>query len=99
MELSGCSSSLRNSSYFSGIPYNAQGKYAKAEPLYRRALEIYEQQLGPIHPYTAQSLNNLAYLYNAQGKYAEAEPLYRRAISIREQQLGPIHPDTAKSLN
>ena len=27
-----------------------QGKYAEAEPLYQRALAIYEQALGPTHP-------------------------------------------------
>jgi tetratricopeptide (TPR) repeat protein len=55
--------------------------------------------LGPQHPDTATSLNNLAGLYRAQGKYAEAEPLYLRALEIREQQLGPQHPDTATSLH
>ena len=58
------------------VLYRAQGKYAEAEPLYQRALAIYEQQLGQDHPDTASSLNNLAGLYKAQGKYAEAEPLY-----------------------
>ena len=55
--------------------------------------------LGPDHPDTASSLNNLAGLYRAQGRYAEAEPLYRRALAIREAVLGPDHPDTASSLN
>ena len=69
--------------------------YAKAEPLYQRALAIREQALGPNHPDTASSLNNLANLYWRQGKYEEAEPLYQRALAIREQALGPNHPDTA----
>ena len=30
------------------------------------------QQLGPEHPATATSLNNLAELYRAQGRYGEA---------------------------
>jgi tetratricopeptide (TPR) repeat protein len=67
--------------------------------LYQRALTIREQQLGPHHPDTAQSLNNLALLYRVQGQSAQAEPLYQRALAIREQQLGPHHPDTASSLN
>jgi tetratricopeptide (TPR) repeat protein len=29
--------------------YKAQGRYAEAEPLYRRALEIWEKALGPEH--------------------------------------------------
>ena len=77
--------------------YQAQGNYAQAEPLYQRALAIYEQVLGPQHPDTASSLNNLAGLYQAQGKYEQAERLYERALAIREQQLGPQHPYTQKA--
>jgi len=49
--------------------------------------------VGPTHPDTATSLNNLAVLYQAQGKYAEAEPLYKRALASCEQ-LGVSHPTT-----
>jgi tetratricopeptide (TPR) repeat protein len=62
----------------------AQGKLAEAEPLYRRALEGREQQLGAHHPSTLTSVNNLAMLLRTQGKLAEAELLYRRYASSRE---------------
>ena len=81
------------------VLYDSMGDYAKAEPLYRRALAIHEKALGPEHPDTATSLNNLAGLYNSMGDYAKAEPLYRRALAIREKALGPEHPATATSLN
>ncbi len=58
--------------------YHRQGKYAEAEPLYKRSLAIREKALGPKHPDVATSLNNLELLYQVQGKYAEAEPLYKR---------------------
>ena len=70
-----------------------------AEPLLKRGLAIREKALGPEHPNTAQSLNNLAALYDRQGRYEEAEPLYQRALAIREKALGPEHPNTATSLN
>ena len=73
----------------------SQGRYAEAEPLYKRALAIREKALGPDHPDVARSLNNLAELYENQGRYAEAEPLYKRALAIREKALGPDHPDVA----
>ena len=60
--------------------YEAQGRYADAEPLYKRSLAIREKALGPDHPDVATSLNNLAELYRAQGRYADAEPLYKRVI-------------------
>ena len=79
--------------------YHAQGRYADAEPLYKRSLAIMEKALGPDHPDVATSLNNLALLYHAQGRYADAEPLYKRSLAIREKALGPDHPDVATSLN
>ena len=79
--------------------YQAMGRYAEAEPLYRRSLAILEKQLGPDHPDVAASLNSLASLYQAMGRYAEAEPLYRRSLAIEEKQLGRDHPDVATSLN
>jgi tetratricopeptide (TPR) repeat protein len=72
--------------------YQAQGKDEQAEPLLQRALAICEKQLGPEHPSTAQSLNNLAGFYDEQGKYEQAEPLYKHALQIREQSLGLQHP-------
>ena len=40
--------------------YYTQGKYDLAEPLYERALAIYEKALGPDHPDTIQIRENLA---------------------------------------
>ena len=55
------------------------GEYAKAEPLYQEALRIRQKVLGPEHPDTATSLNNLAELYlDMTGEYAKAEPLFRK---------------------
>ncbi len=75
-----------------------RARYAEAKPLVHCALRIREQVLGPNHPDTATSLNNLAGNYRAQGQYKEAEPLYQRALEIKEAALGPNHPDTATSL-
>ena len=77
--------------------YQAEGRYAEAEPLYHRSLAILENALGPEHPNVAASLNNLALLYKAQDRYDEAEPLYRRALAIREKALE--HPGVAQGLN
>ncbi|HET8888232.1 MAG TPA: FxSxx-COOH system tetratricopeptide repeat protein [Candidatus Angelobacter sp.] len=76
-----------------------RAEYARAEPLYRRALVILEKTLGSDHPNTARNLNDLGVLYYEQKKYDEAEPMYRRALAIEEKMLGPEHPNTADSLN
>jgi tetratricopeptide (TPR) repeat protein len=56
-------------------------------------------RLGPEHPDTAWSLDNLAKLLRAQGDLAGARPLFERALAICEKVFGPEHPDTAQSLN
>ena len=43
-----------------GTLYQAQGRYAEADPLYTRSLAIRETALGPAHPDIGRSLNNLA---------------------------------------
>jgi len=82
-----------------GYYLDDRAQYVEAEPLYRRAIAIWEKSLGREHPEVAKGLNNLAALYYAQGKYGEAEPLYQRALKIDEQALGPEHPDVARDLN
>ncbi|WP_309895498.1 CHAT domain-containing tetratricopeptide repeat protein [Archangium sp.] len=75
------------------------GEYARAEPLYQRALALGEETLGKNHPTVATLLNNLANLYLEQGLYARAEPLLQRALALREETLGKNHPDVAFPLN
>ena len=72
--------------------YLLKGDYAKAEPLYKRALNIREKALGPEHPNVATSLNNLALIYYSKGDYAKAEPLYKRALDIRRRRSGRRAP-------
>ena len=78
---------------------DGQGRYAEAEPLYRKALEIRTRVLGEDHRDTANSYNNIAYNLGAQGHYAKAEPLYRKALEISIRVLGEDHPDTAINYN
>ena len=68
--------------------YKEEGRYADADPLYKRALATWKKALGPDHRDVAQSLNNLADLYLAQGRYADAEPLYKRALASTPEQKG-----------
>jgi Tetratricopeptide repeat len=72
--------------------YRVQGRYADAEPLYKRALAIGEKALGPDHPAVAIRLNNLALLYCVQGRYADAEP--PGAPPSREPWPAPYRPTT-----
>src|SRR6266700_142339 len=80
---------------FVGNYLRERGQYTEAESLYQRALQIWEQELGPRHSATASILQNLGWIYQAKGKYAEAEPLLQQALAIHEQERGPMHPATA----
>ena len=55
--------------------------------------------LGPDHPDTLASWNNLAIACQEVGRKAEAVRLHERALAGRERVLGPDHPDTLASRN
>jgi tetratricopeptide (TPR) repeat protein len=78
--------------------YRRQGRFAEAEPLFRRALAIYEKAAGPEHPAVATLLSNLGQVLKVEGRYDEAEPLIRRSLAIHDKAQGKDHPDTARSL-
>jgi tetratricopeptide (TPR) repeat protein len=65
--------------------YYAQGKYTKAEPLYRRALSLAEKASATDNADLETSLSNLAAVYDALGRYSEAAPFHRRALALREK--------------
>src|SRR6266487_3871437 len=79
--------------------YRESGDFAKAEPLYKRAIKIWEAKLGPKHPNTLSGMSNLALLYQDKGDSAKAEPLYVRVLKMREETLGPDNPQVANSLS
>jgi eukaryotic-like serine/threonine-protein kinase len=77
--------------------YADEGKYAQAEALFSRTLEISGPALGPEHPYTLSFLLDFASMYQRQGKYALAETYAAQALAGRRHALGSAHPDTMAS--
>jgi hypothetical protein len=63
--------------------YGAEGQYAKAEPLHRRALAIWEKALGPEHRDVAICLENYALCLRAIDRSQEADLLEARVKAIR----------------
>lgn len=78
--------------------YWGQKKFAKALPLYKRALAI-EEATDPESSALAISLNNLAMLYIDRRDFSEALPLLRRSLEITEKKLGPKDPGIAAALH
>ena len=63
--------------------YREQGKYDQAEPLYKRALKIFENALPANHPNIATTLENMGQLYKDMGKDNEAQKCLQRAKETR----------------
>jgi tetratricopeptide (TPR) repeat protein len=75
--------------------YFEQGKYQQAEPLYQRAVRIFEQELGLEHVMVAYPLNGLADLYTEQEHYDQVELCYERADErggTRSNRAGGLQP-------
>ncbi|PCJ61258.1 MAG: hypothetical protein COA79_06670 [Planctomycetota bacterium] len=79
--------------------YWAQAFYAKAGPLFRRALAIRKTVLGEDHPEIALSMNRVAVLYSRRGRKLAAEKLFLEARDITIKAFGLNHPNYATSLN
>jgi tetratricopeptide (TPR) repeat protein len=75
-----------------------QGRFAEAEPLCRRALELFKVTRGPDHPDVGVTANNLAMLYKQMGKYKESEDCYKQGIGVLTKTLGMEHPDVINIL-
>jgi len=62
-------------------------QFTSAEPLYQRALAIWEKSLPSGDPRLRLGIENLAILYTRQGKHAQASVLYDR---VRGMQAGSL---------
>ena len=90
---------LATSLFRLGSIYRKLGRYAEAEPLYKRCVTIREELWGRDSLDVARVLNPLAHNYYEQGQYDEAEPLYKRVLAVREKTLTPDNPKVTRSLN
>ena len=74
-----------------GLPYEALSLDV--------AVDALAGLLGPDHPATLASRNNLAYAYASAGRLAEAITLYEQVLTDRTRILGNDHPNTLSSRN
>ena len=82
-----------------GRTYSGLGLYGRAVNLHTKAGAVREAALGPEHPVTLGSRNNLAEAYRAAGRLSEAIALHQATLERRQAKLGPDHPDTLQSCN
>jgi tetratricopeptide (TPR) repeat protein len=79
--------------------YYALGRHAEALRLREETLALMKARLGPDHPVTLTTLNDLALSYQALGRHAEALKLREETLALRKAKLGADHPDTLASMN
>ncbi|MBI2684695.1 MAG: CHAT domain-containing protein [Acidobacteria bacterium] len=79
--------------------YQRTGKYAKAEALFARGVNVLRVKPGINHPAYSASLVAYAYLQADLGHYSLAEKLYDESGTLMREQLGEQHPYYALFLN
>jgi tetratricopeptide (TPR) repeat protein/tRNA A-37 threonylcarbamoyl transferase component Bud32 len=82
-----------------GTTYLSLGLSDKAVGLLTKARDAREAAMGPDHPDTLASRNNLANAYKGAGRTSEAIAVHEAVLKLREARLGPDHPDTLSSRN
>jgi serine/threonine protein kinase len=63
------------------------------------ARALLTKYLGPDHPDTLISMNNLAICYSDLGRRADAVKLHEEILKLRKAKLGADHPHTLASMN
>jgi len=79
-----------------GNVYEQLGLYSRAQTLLERSAETRRHILGPKHPETLRSLDDLAWVLYRGGRYSEAEKLQRLVLDDRRA-LDPKSRETAES--
>ncbi len=82
-----------------GISQRGLGYAEKAIALLAKARATLIARLGPDHPDTLASMNNLAGVYRLTHQLDRALPLFVETLALQKSKLGPDHPDTLQSMN
>jgi tetratricopeptide (TPR) repeat protein len=70
--------------------YRLEGRYARAEPLFKKVLETRRRLVGREHPETLATMNGLATLYLDEGSYMQAELLARETFADFEKSQSDV---------
>src|SRR5262249_47541392 len=66
--------------------------------IYQRLLKLRTETLGPDHPDTLLTMNNLANMYTRTGHPDDAIPIMQETVRLRQIKHGPDHPETLDSM-
>jgi tetratricopeptide (TPR) repeat protein len=71
------------------------GEFARAQPVLRRSLAIFEKTAGPDSIEAGEAAHNLAMVCRKNGDLAQAQALLERALPLLEKNLGAQNPALA----
>jgi tetratricopeptide (TPR) repeat protein len=78
--------------------YSAEGRYADAEKVYQKTLELKEDMLGRANPAIIPAVDDVARVSFAQMKYEQAADFISRELRIMEREYGEEDPKLVPSL-
>ncbi len=67
--------------------------------MFRELLDVQRRVLGPEHPGTLATMNNLASSLIGHGKHAEARQMQHELLDVMRRVLGPEHPLTLTTIS
>ena len=79
--------------------YFALGLPRTAIPLEEKVRDYYRATLGPEHPETLKTMNNLTSSYASAGRRDEATKLQEEVLLLDRKVLGSEHPQTLTTMN
>ncbi len=82
-----------------GETFGGLGMARESFSAFQRAADLRRQRLGPDHPETLKSLQNLAMAYQDAGRIDEAIPILEATLARRTARLGGEHDDMIESMN
>jgi serine/threonine protein kinase/tetratricopeptide (TPR) repeat protein len=82
-----------------GSTYLSLGLAQESTELVTRAYDIRLKELGPQHPDTLDSMQNLGAAYRYMGELDKAIPLLEETLKLRKALFGPDHPDVLNTMN
>jgi len=75
------------------------GREQEALGKFREYVEVFEAELGRLHPEVASGYHNLGVTYSHVGQLEEAVAALEQAEEIQRVTLGPEHPEYARTLH
>jgi tetratricopeptide (TPR) repeat protein len=82
-----------------GSTYLSLGLTQENAELATRAYDIRLKELGPQHPDTLDSMQNLGAAYRHRGQLDKAIPLLEETLKLRKAVFAPDHPDVLVTMN